>query len=65
MHCAILAHLSRENNFESLALATVRDELNKEDIPDEALALCVAHREQVTGVFTLEETHAYQGHLCG
>lgn len=44
---AVLGHLSRENNFESLALETVRGALRASDIPDEAFALSVAHRDRV------------------
>lgn len=52
---AILGHLSRENNFEQLALETVRSELEKEQIPREEFGLWVAHREAVTGRFAVEE----------
>ena len=44
---AVLGHLSRENNFESLALETVRGVLRASDIPDQAFALSVAHRDRV------------------
>ena len=43
----VLGHLSRENNFESLALETVRGVLRASDIPDQAFALSVAHRDRV------------------
>ena len=52
---AILGHLSRENNFEQLALETVRSELDKEQIPREDFCLWVAHRDSVTGRFAVEE----------
>ena len=48
---AILGHLSRDNNFESLALETVRSELLSEDIPESEFSLAVAHRDRVTGRF--------------
>ncbi len=51
--CAILGHLSKENNYEQLALETVRSELREQDIPDSAFKLTVAHRDRVTGVFEL------------
>lgn len=47
VHRAVLGHLSRENNFESLALETVRGVLRAGDIPDEAFALSVAHRDRI------------------
>lgn len=50
---AILGHLSQENNFEQLALETVRGVLREQDIPDGAFALSVAHRDRITGVFEL------------
>lgn len=52
---AILAHLSRDNNFEELALSTVREQLRLADIPDGAFALSVARRDEVTGLFRLAE----------
>lgn len=52
---AVLGHLSRENNFEQLALETVRAELEKEQIPREEFNLWVAHRDAVTGKFCVEE----------
>lgn len=52
---AILGHLSRENNFEQLALETVRSELNRECILQEEFTLWVAHRDIVTGRFEVEE----------
>ncbi len=52
---AILGHLSRENNFEQLALETVRSELDRECIPREEFALWVAHRDRVTGRFEVTE----------
>ena len=48
---AILGHLSRDNNFESLALETVRSELLNQDIPESEFALAVAHRDRMTGRF--------------
>lgn len=48
---AILGHLSRDNNFESLALETVRSELLNKDIPESEFALAVAHRDRMTGRF--------------
>ncbi|MDD4075317.1 MAG: MBL fold metallo-hydrolase [Eubacteriales bacterium] len=53
VRCAILGHLSKENNYEQLALETVRSELRCEDIPDDAFQLTVAHRDRITGVFVL------------
>lgn len=53
LRCAILGHLSKENNYERLALETVRMELREQDIPDELFQLTVAHRDRVTGVFEL------------
>lgn len=50
---AILGHLSRDNNFESLALETVRSELLAQDIPESELSLAVAHRDRITGRFEL------------
>ena len=47
----ILGHLSRDNNFESLALETVRSELLNQDIPESEFALAVAHRDRMTGRF--------------
>lgn len=52
---AILAHLSRDNNFAELALSTVREQLRLADIPDEAFSLTVARREEATGVFSVSE----------
>lgn len=52
---AILAHLSRDNNFEELALSTVREQLRLADIPDEAFDLTVARRDEVTGMFQVAE----------
>lgn len=52
---AILAHLSRDNNFEELALSTVREQLRQADIPDEAFDLAVARRDEVTGLFQVAE----------
>lgn len=55
LRCAILGHLSRENNFEQLALETVRGVLRSQDIPDADFALTVAHRDRITGIFDLKE----------
>lgn len=52
---AVLGHLSRENNFEQLALETVRSELEKEQIPRDEFNLWVAHRDCVTGRFEVKE----------
>ncbi|MDR0841636.1 MAG: MBL fold metallo-hydrolase [Christensenellaceae bacterium] len=52
---AILGHLSRDNNFEELALSTVRAQLRAADIPDAAFALAVAHRDRLTGRFEIAE----------
>lgn len=52
---AILGHLSRENNFEQLALETVRAELDREQIPRGDFRLWVAHRDGVTGRFAVED----------
>lgn len=52
---AILAHLSRDNNFEQLALSTVREQLRLADIPDADFELIVAQRDAVTGVFEVAE----------
>jgi len=54
LRSAILGHLSRENNFEQLALETVKSVLREEDIPEGAMALTVAHRDRITGIFDLE-----------
>lgn len=51
---AVLGHLSRENNFESLALETVRAALRASDVPDEAFALSVAHRDRVGEVYEVD-----------
>ena len=48
---AVLGHLSRDNNFAELALATIREQLRQADIPDADLPLTVALREEVTGRF--------------
>ena len=48
---AVLGHLSRDNNFAELALATIREQLRQADIRDEDLPLAVALREEVTGRF--------------
>ncbi len=51
---AVLGHLSRENNFESLALETVRAALRASDVPDEAFALSVAHRDHVGEIYEVD-----------
>lgn len=51
---AVLGHLSRENNFESLALETVRAALRASDVPDEAFALSVAHRDRVGEIYEVD-----------
>ena len=48
---AILGHLSRDNNTEALALASVRAVLRGEDIDDSAFELSVAHRDRVSGCY--------------
>ena len=50
----ILGHLSRENNYEELALTTVKSSLQMEDIPLDAMRICVAHRDRPTGIFSIE-----------
>lgn len=52
---AVLGHLSRDNNFESLALETVRAELRAQDIPDGEFDLAVAHRDRPSGLCAIEE----------
>ncbi len=51
---AVLGHLSRENNFESLALETVRAALRASDVPDEAFALSVAHRDRGGEIYEVD-----------
>ena len=50
---AILAHLSRENNTEQLALATVGSALAADGVDKKDYFLTVAHRDRVTGIFEL------------
>lgn len=50
----ILGHLSRENNYEELALTTVKSSLLMEDIPEAAMRIRVAHRDRPTGIFMIE-----------
>lgn len=50
----ILGHLSRENNYEELALATVKSALLMEDVPEAEMHIAVAHRDRPTGIFTIE-----------
>jgi phosphoribosyl 1,2-cyclic phosphodiesterase len=49
----ILAHLSRENNTESTAYATVRQSLTDAGIAEKDFFIAVAHRDRVTGIFEL------------
>ena len=49
----ILAHLSRENNTESIAYNTVRSKLNGEGIEEKDFFVAVAHRDRVTGIFEI------------
>ncbi len=44
---AVLAHLSRDNNVEALAVETVRQALRAADIPDADFLLWLAHRDCV------------------
>jgi phosphoribosyl 1,2-cyclic phosphodiesterase len=44
---AVLAHLSRDNNIEALAVETVRQALREADIPDADFLLTLAHRDCV------------------
>lgn len=50
---AILAHLSRENNTETIAYGTVRQALVDEGIAEKDYFIAVAHRDRVTGIFEL------------
>ena len=50
---AILAHLSRENNTETVAYNTVRACLSDGGIREKDCFLAVAHRDRVTGVFDI------------
>ena len=50
---AILAHLSHENNTESIAYGTVRKALTDEGIEEKEFFLAVAHRDRITGIFEL------------
>ena len=47
----ILGHLSAENNFPPLAVATVRGVLRDNGIPDEAVSIALAQRNEPTGIF--------------
>lgn len=47
----ILGHLSAENNFPPLAVATVRGVLRDNGIPDEAVSIALAQRSEPTGIF--------------
>lgn len=49
----ILAHLSRENNTESVAYNTVRGKLADEGIGENDFFVAVAHRDRVTGIFEI------------
>lgn len=51
---AVLGHLSGENNFESLAMETVRAALRDAGIPDEAFALSIAHRDKIGELYEIE-----------
>ena len=44
---AVLAHLSGDNNYEVLAVETVRQALREADIPDADFLLTLAHRDAV------------------
>lgn len=50
---AVLAHLSLDNNYEALALATVREALRAADIPDGDFLISLAHRDAVGDMFVL------------
>ena len=47
----ILGHLSAENNFPPLAVATVRGVLRDCGIPDEGMSIALAQRSEPTGIF--------------
>lgn len=51
VHHAVLAHLSRDNNIEALAMETVRQALREADIPDADFTLTLAHRNAVGEMF--------------
>lgn len=48
---AVLAHLSRDNNIEALAMETVRQALREADIPDAEFLLSLARRDEVGEMF--------------
>lgn len=48
---AILIHLSNENNFPELAYKTVVEELQKKNIKENSISLCVAPRDLPTSLF--------------
>ncbi|MBO4385145.1 MAG: MBL fold metallo-hydrolase [Clostridia bacterium] len=50
---AILAHLSRENNTEDIALGSARAYLNASGVPEKDFFLAVAHYDRVTGIFEI------------
>ncbi|MEG1548270.1 MAG: MBL fold metallo-hydrolase [Clostridia bacterium] len=50
---AVLGHLSKDNNYEALAMETVRSVLREDDIVDELFALAIAHRDRPTGMFEI------------
>ncbi len=47
----ILGHLSAENNFPPLAVATVRGVLRDAGVPDEGMSIALARRSEPTGIF--------------
>ena len=47
----ILGHLSAENNFPPLAVATVRGVLRDSGVPDEGMSIALAQRSEPTGIF--------------
>ncbi|MDO4567722.1 MAG: MBL fold metallo-hydrolase [Clostridia bacterium] len=48
---AVLGHLSQENNMEPLAYETVRAALNSDGIFEDMLAVSLAHRDRMGGVY--------------
>ncbi|MBQ9833260.1 MAG: MBL fold metallo-hydrolase [Clostridia bacterium] len=51
---ALLGHLSHENNFEQLAMETVRSVLRENDIPDQCFNLAMTHRNRIGGIYEIE-----------
>lgn len=51
---ALLGHLSHENNFEQLAMETVRTVLRENDIPDSEFSLAMTHRDRIGGLYEIE-----------